>query len=89
VKGPDLHGTIWVTQEAPISFSDAFSKIKSKNKNSSKGIDQSWMSMIEGLTMEMNMTDTSKRKPKNIVMRCTAVDETDYTIETALYNKTF
>ena len=89
VKGPDLHGAIWVTQEAPISFSDAFSKVKTKNKNSSKGIDQSWMSMIEGLTLEMQMTDTSKRKPKNILMQCTGVEETNYIIETALYAKTF
>jgi len=89
VKGADMYGTIWVTQDAPISFSDAFSKVKSKNKNASKGMNQSWMSMIEGLTLEMNMTDTSKRKPKNIVMRCIAVEETDYAIETALYKKSF
>lgn len=85
VNGDNLHGTIWVTQDAPISFSDAFSKVKSKNKN----IDQSWMSMTEGLTMEMDMTDTSKKKPKNILMRCIALDETDFTIETAQYKKTF
>jgi hypothetical protein len=89
VKGPDSHGTIWVTLEAPISFSDAFSKVKMKNKNSSKGIDQSWMSMIEGLTMEMNMTDTSKKRSKNIVMQCIALEETDYNLETALYKKSF
>ncbi len=89
VKGQDLHGTIWVTQDAEISFSDALSKLKSTNKNTSKGINQSWMAMIKGLTLEMDMTDTSKKKPKNILIHCTALEATNYSIETALYSKTF
>lgn len=89
VQGENSQGTIWVTQEAPISFSDAFSKINTNKIKSAKGVNQAWMSMVEGLTLEMNMTDTSKKKPSNIVMRCTALDPTDFTIETANYKKMF
>lgn len=86
VAGEDFKGTIWVTHEAEISFSDAFGKTK-KNKN--QGVNQAWMGMVEGLTMEMNMTDTSKKKPKIIKMQCTRVDPTDYIIYTSDYENTF
>lgn len=90
VKGDNFDGTIWVTQEAPISFSDSFSKVKMKKMGSAKGVDQSWISMIEGLTLEINMTtDTSKKRPSNIIMRCTALNPTDFIIETANYKKMF
>ena len=87
VEGEDFEGTIWVTNEAEISFSEAFAMVKKQKKN--KSYNQSWMSMVEGLTLEMNMTDTSKKKPKTMKMQCTSVDVTDYTIYTSDYEKTF
>jgi len=89
VQGENFQGTIWVTQEAPIAFADAFSKINTNKIKSAKGVNQSWLSMVEGLTLEMNMTDTSKKKPSNIVMRCTSLDPTDFKIETASYKSMF
>ncbi|MGB5437988.1 MAG: DUF4412 domain-containing protein [Maribacter sp.] len=86
VAGEDFNGTIWVTHDAEISFSDAFGKTQ-KNKN--KGVNQAWMSMVEGLTMEMNMTDTSKKKAKKIKMQCTEVNPTDYIIYTSDYENSF
>ncbi len=87
VMGEDFEGTVWVTQEAEIAFSDAFSSSKTKKNN--KGVNQAWMSMIDGLTLEMDMTDTSKKKPKKIKMQCTAINPTDYIIYSSDYEKTF
>jgi hypothetical protein len=87
VAGEDFEGTIWVTHEAEISFSDAFALVKKQKKN--KSYNQSWMSMVEGLTVEMNMIDTSKKKPKTMKMQCTSVDVTDYIIYTNDYENTF
>lgn len=87
VYGEDFEGTIWVTQEADISFSNAFENTMKKNR--SKGVNQNWMSMIEGLTLEMNMTDTSKKKPRKIKMECISVEATDYVIYPSDYKQTF
>lgn len=82
VSGNDINGSVWVTQSAGISFSKAFYQTKSK-----KGLNQSWMAMLKGLTMEMNITDTSKRKPKTIVMTCIALERSNFTINTNNYKK--
>ena len=87
VVGADFEGEIWVTQEAAIGFSDAFSNIAQGKQT--KGLDQSWMSMVNGLTLEMDMWDTSKRKPQRIKMFCTEVDETDFSISAADYKQSF
>lgn len=82
VTGPKLSGKVWVTQEADVSFQKAFNQQKS-NKN--KGIDQSWFNMVEGLVLEMNMIDYSRKKPKPIKMVCTKLSEQEFTIETLQY----
>ena len=88
VEGLDFKGTIWVTQEAAISFSDAFSAAKTNNKGKNS-VNQAWLNMVEGLTLEMNMVDTSKKKHKNIKMHCTALNATDLSIYSSEYSKTF
>lgn len=82
VKGPDIEGTVWITQNAGISFVKSMYNLKSK-----KGNNQSWMKMIDGLTLEMDMVDTSKRKPKAIKMTCIALDKTTITIKSTDYKK--
>ncbi|WP_350286626.1 DUF4412 domain-containing protein [uncultured Croceitalea sp.] len=89
VTGPQLSGTVWVTQEADISFQKAFSQLKSKKIKRLKGIDQSWVSMVDGLTLEMKMIDYSQKKPKPIRMICTSLNETNFSIETSEYNNSF
>ena len=89
VTGPQLSGKVWVTQEADISFQKAFTQLKSKKMKMSKGIDQSWVSMIDGLALEMKMIDYSRKKPKPVIMICTSLSEHDFSIETSDYNKTF
>ena len=89
VTGPQLSGTVWVTQEADISFQKAFTQLKSKKIKRLKGMDQSWVSMVDGLTLEMKMIDYSQRKPKPIKMICTSLHEYPFSITTADYENPF
>jgi len=89
VTGPQLSGTVWVTQEADISFQKAFTQLKSKKIKRLKGMDQSWVSMVDGLTLEMRMIDYSQKNPKPIKMICTSLSETNFSINTADYDNPF
>lgn len=82
VVGNDLNGSVWIAPTADINFSKSFYNIKSK-----KGMDQSWMKMLNGLTMQMDMVDTSKRKPQNMSMTCIALEKIKLNIHTADYKK--
>lgn len=82
VVGKDLKGSVWVTQSAGVRFVKSFYNVKTK-----KGASQSWMKMLKGLTMEMDMVDTSKRKPQRIVMKCIALEKVSLNIETKNYKK--
>lgn len=89
VTGPQLSGTVWVTQEAEISFQKAFSQLKSKKIKRLKGMDQSWVSMVDGLALEVKMIDYSQKNPKPIKMICTDIREIQFTINTLEYEKPF
>ena len=82
VKGKDLNGNVWVTENAGVSFSKTFYKTKQKN-----GMNQNWMPLIDGLPMEMNITDTSKRKSKTMNMTCVMLKAENFSIETSGYKK--
>ncbi|WP_452227987.1 MULTISPECIES: DUF4412 domain-containing protein [unclassified Lacinutrix] len=84
VEGKDYFGTIWVTNDAGVSFSKVFYKTKDK-----KGLNQPWMSSVDGLTMKMNITDTSKRKEQHMVMQCIALEKSNLTINGSDYKKIF
>lgn len=89
VTGPQLAGTVWVTQEADISFQKAFTQLKSKKMKLNKGVDQSWVSMVDGLALEMKMIDYSRKNPKPIRMVCKDISETDFSIDTTEYQNPF
>lgn len=89
VTGPQVSGTVWVTQEADISFQKAFTRLKTKKMKISKGIDQSWLSGIDGLTLEVEMIDYSQKNPKPIKMICTSLKERNFSIDTIDYEKAF
>ncbi|SDB30857.1 protein of unknown function [Flavobacteriaceae bacterium MAR_2010_188] len=89
VISTEYNGNIWVTQNAPVTFAAAFGDLKLKNSKSGKGMNQSWISMVEGLTMEMVITDTTKKKPQTLTMKCEALEEIDLKIDTSLYSKSF
>lgn len=89
VTGPQVSGTVWVTQEADISFQKAFTQLKSKKMKLFKGMDQSWVSMVDGLVLEMKMVDYSRKKPKPIKMICTSLSQNDFGINTSEYTTQF
>ncbi|MCF6348977.1 MAG: DUF4412 domain-containing protein [Flavobacteriaceae bacterium] len=87
VKGNGFEGSVWITQEANITFPKSFYKMKNKRFKTTKSMDQSWIANIDGLTLEMNIIDTTKKKPKTIQMNCIALEKQDYSIETSMYKK--
>ncbi len=87
VTGPKLSGKVWATKEADVSFQRAFTQLKSKKVKRGKGIDQSWVSMVDGLTLEMTMIDYSRKNPKPITMICTELQKNAFSIETSQYQK--
>ncbi|WP_338359136.1 DUF4412 domain-containing protein [Yeosuana marina] len=89
VEGNNFHGSIWVTDEADVSFGSSFYQMKNKKFKALKSMDQSWMSSIDGLTMETTITNTSRKKPSTITMTCIALDNVVYSIDTTEYAKTF
>ena len=82
VKGKDMHGKVWITESAGITFSKTFYRTKQK-----KGMDQTWMSLVNGLPMEMTITDTSKRKAKTTTMNCILLKEENFSIKPSNYKK--
>ncbi|WP_027065242.1 DUF4412 domain-containing protein [Maribacter sp. Hel_I_7] len=90
VTGPQLSGTVWITQDADISFNTAYSSLRKKKfKNIKKGIDPSWLSIIDGLVLEMDMIDYSQKNAKPVHMICTQLIEKDFSINTLDYEKSF
>lgn len=89
VTGPQLSGTIWVTQNAGITIQKAFSRLQSKKIKGLKGLDPSWTSMVDGLVLEMKMIDYSQRNPEPLHMICTSLEETEFNIYTADYENQF
>jgi hypothetical protein len=89
VEGKNFHGSVWVTDEADVSFGNSFYKMKNKKFKALKNTDQSWMATIDGLTMETTITDTSRKKPTTITMTCTALDAVEYIINTSEYINTY
>ena len=87
VTGPQLSGTVWVTQDAGISVQKAFSELKTKRIKGSTGMDQSWVSSVDGLALEMKMIDYSQKNPKPIKMICTHLSESAFSINTKEYEK--
>ena len=89
VTGHHLSGRVWVTEDADISVQMAFSQLKSKKIKRLKGMNQSWLSMIDGLALEMKMMDYSQKNPKPIKMICTWLGESEFSINTADYENPF
>ncbi|MEP2057916.1 MAG: DUF4412 domain-containing protein [Maribacter litoralis] len=90
VTGPQLSGSVWITQDADISFHTAYSSLRTKKfKNIKKGIDPSWLSIIDGLVLEMDMIDYSQKNAKPVHMICTQLIEKDFSINTLDYEKPF
>ncbi|MBP94023.1 MAG: hypothetical protein CMC55_07900 [Flavobacteriaceae bacterium] len=83
VTTDDMKGNFWVTQEADIAFPKGFYDMSDKNKNAN----QAWMADMDGILLEMHITDTSKRKQQTMSMRCIALEKAKFKINSSDYKK--
>jgi hypothetical protein len=82
VLGDTVEGTVWVTQDAEISFSKHMYK-----PDPTQSQDAMFKKLLTGLTLEMDMVDTSRKKDKPIKMICTKLEKKSTTINTSGYKK--
>ena len=68
--------TFYLTQEAPISFTNMYSAEKS---NIPKGWNANWLEEGDALMMEMQMVD-KKNANRNANMRCTSLEKKSFSI---------
>ncbi|MCH3885782.1 hypothetical protein [Tenacibaculum aquimarinum] len=55
------------------------------NGAKNKGNNQQWMNNLDGWAMEMEMIDTSKRKPRTILMNCLSIEKSSLKINSNNY----
>ncbi|TYB72496.1 DUF4412 domain-containing protein [Bizionia saleffrena] len=84
VKSQDSQGSIWITKETEVRFLNLKQQMKGTKK-----FNQKWLSLGDGLVMEMDMVDTSRRKPKPMKMVCTALETINYTLDTSEYGSLY
>ncbi|WP_158849454.1 DUF4412 domain-containing protein [Algibacter sp. L1A34] len=82
VEGDTVEGTVWVTQDAGISFSKHMYK-----SDPTQSQDVIFKKLLTGLTLEMDMVDTSRKKDKPIKMTCIKLEKNNTTINTSSYKK--
>lgn len=80
MTGKDMTATIWVTKDVDIRFPSTFHSVK-KNKSNT----QEWMKDLDGWAMEMEMTDTSRKKPHTIILKCLSIETSDLVITSSDY----
>jgi hypothetical protein len=83
MTGTDMNGTMWITKDVTARFPTSFYGMK-QDKKSNNG-SQAWMKDMNGWLMQMEMTDTSKRKPQTIIMTCISLGDSNLNIDTKGY----
>ncbi|RXJ52591.1 DUF4412 domain-containing protein [Gelidibacter gilvus] len=83
MENKDSHITVYITNEAPVSFSKMWDNSKTKMP---KGFDASWMKKYgeNGLMMEMKFVDKKKNK-NNTTMECVGLEKTNFSIQASDY----
>ncbi len=84
VEGKDFTSNVWVTNKAGITFPENFKGAGSKKMRNQNN---TWMFKMNGIAMEMVITDTSKRKPKTITITCTKLEKSPRVIHITDYKK--
>lgn len=88
VSGTDFNGTVWVAENTGYSYPEKFKNMSIKN-STKEGIDPQWMSLVEGIPLEMDMVDTSKKKPQKVHMLCTEIGSTKFSLDPSDYKGIF
>jgi hypothetical protein len=83
MTGDDMYGTMWITKDVNARFPKNFYGMKQDKRN--KNNTQAWMKDMNGWLMEMEMTDTSERKPQTMIMTCVFLGESNLSIDTKGY----
>lgn len=83
MTGDDMYGTMWITKDVNARFPKNFYGMKQDKRN--KNNTQAWMKDMNGWLMEMEMTDTSERKPQTMIMTCVFFGESNLSIDTKGY----
>ena len=81
VKNKNTEGTVWITDEAGVSFPKEMYETIGKKKSENQ-----WLATTDGLVMEMDMVDLSSKKKKKIQMLCIELKVEDIILEVAPYN---
>lgn len=80
ITGENMTAIIWITKDVDIRFpSTLYSGDKNKNNN------QEWMKDLDGWAMELTMIDTSKKKPRTIIMNCISIENSNHKINSNDY----
>ena len=80
MTGENITAAIWVTKDVDIRFPNTFHSVKKK-----KSDNQLWMKDLDGWAMEMEMVDTSGKKPHTIIMNCLSIEKIDLKINSTNY----
>lgn len=80
MEGKDMTGTVWVTTDVDIRFPSTLYKVKQNKSNN-----QEWMKDIDGWAMEVEIIDSSRRKPQTITMKCLSIESSDFRINSSEY----
>lgn len=83
MENKDSKSTVYITDEAPVSFSNIWNNGKTKMP---KGFNERWMEKYakNGLMMEMEYTDKKKKK-NNMTMQCVGLEKTDFILQASDY----
>jgi len=77
ITGEKMNAIVWVTKDVTIRFPNALQNDKKDHHE--------WMKDIDGWAMQMEMVDTSQRKPQTITMHCLSIEEKTYIINANEY----
>ncbi|WP_240729830.1 hypothetical protein [Flavobacterium sp. ASW18X] len=88
VSGTDFNGTVWVAENTGFSYPEKFKNMSIKN-GKKEGINPQWMSLVEGIPLEMDMLDSSKKKPQKVHMLCTEIGTTTFSLDPTEYKGIF
>ena len=78
MTGNNINSSIWLTKVVDIRFPSNFNNINPNAKN-----DQAWIDELDGWVMEMEMNDNGQRKPQNIIMKCLAIENTSFKLNSS------
>ncbi len=93
VTGPDMKSKIWVTEEAPVTFSEKliynlgfYRYVNDRRIDNPFNSEEDWLRAQQGLVLEMEITTKiNSRRPKQHAWKCTIFKKISKTIDPNTY----